>query len=166
MGRIGTPRHRWSEEEFRTAVVRSESIAQVIKALGLALAGGSYRTVAHYIALWELDTSHFTGQAWVGTRPGVQPAQRHTPDTIFREDSTYPTSRLLEIILREGYRKRCCESCGLIEWLGRPVPIEVDHVNGKNTDHRLENLRLLCPNCHALTPTWRGRKRRRTNLAA
>jgi 5-methylcytosine-specific restriction endonuclease McrA len=54
----------------------------------------------------------------------------------------------------------------LIEWLGRPVPIEVDHVNGKNTDHRLENLRLLCPNCHALTPTWRGRKRRRTNLAA
>jgi Zn finger protein HypA/HybF involved in hydrogenase expression len=137
----------------------------VAKALGLAPAGGSYRTIKRYIIAWGLDVSHFTGQAWVGTRPGPTPGQRYTLEEIFREGSTYPTGHLLKIILREGYRERRCESCGLTEWLGQPIAIEVDHANGVNNDHRLENLRLLCPNCHALTPTWRGRANRRLQVA-
>ena len=122
MGQVGTPRRKWSEHDFRVAVAESTSIAQVIRRLGLALAGGSYKTVAHYIAVWELDVSHFTGQAWVGTRPGPTPGQRYTLDMIFCEGSTYPTSRLLEVILREGYRERRCERCKRTEWLGEPIP--------------------------------------------
>jgi hypothetical protein len=150
-------RRRWTDEQLRTAVRDSASIAQVIRALGLVPAGGSYLTVGHHISVLGLDMSHFTGRAWVGTRP-MRPGQRYTLGTIFCENSNFPTSRLLQVILREGYRERCCEGCGLSEWRERPIPLEVDHINGQNHDHRLENLRLLCPNCHALTPTWRGRK--------
>jgi 5-methylcytosine-specific restriction endonuclease McrA len=62
-------------------------------------------------------------------------------------------------------RRRCviesqegrCGKCQLSEWLGQPIPLEVDHINGDRTDHRRENLEAICPNCHAQTPTWRGR---------
>ena len=50
-----------------------------------------------------------------------------------------------------------CEECGLAVWNGRPIPLELDHVNGRYTDNRLENLRILCPNCHAQTPTYRAK---------
>jgi hypothetical protein len=95
------------------------------------------------------------------TAGGPLPGQRYTLETIFSENSMYPTSHLLSILLRKGLRERRCEGCGLTEWQGVPIPIEVHHANGINNDHRHENLRLFCPNCHALTPTWRGRKNRK-----
>ena|SRR5215831_14881647 len=95
-------------------------------------------TVSHYISLLGLDISHFTGRVWVGTRP-MRPGQRSTLETIFCENSYFATSRLLQVILREGYRERCCEGCGLSEWRDRPIPLEVDHINGQNHDHRLES---------------------------
>jgi hypothetical protein len=162
MGKIATGTRKWNEDQFRKAVAESVSIAQVIRTLGLAVSGGSYATVAHWIAVWDLDASHFTGQAWVGTRPSrLNPGQKHTLDTIFCKGSAFPTSRLLAILLREGLRERRCERCRLAKWQDRPIPLEVDHVNGVRNDHRLENLRVLCPNCHALTPTWRGRKNKK-----
>lgn len=66
----------------------------------------------------------------------------------------------------EGWRERRCEWCGRDEWEGKVIPLEVDHINGIRTDHRIENLRLLCPNCHAFTDTWRGRNKKRLNKAA
>lgn len=92
------------------------------------------------------------------------PGRRYSLDQIFCENSTYKTSHLLAIILREGYRQRECQRCGLTEWQGEPIPLEVEHVNGISTDHRLANLQLLCPNCHALTPTWRGRNKRKVTI--
>lgn len=60
-------------------------------------------------------------------------------------------------LLEEGVKTARCEGCGGDEWRGAPIPLELDHINGDRRDHRLENLRLLCPNCHAQTPTYRGR---------
>lgn len=50
-----------------------------------------------------------------------------------------------------------CESCGLTEWKSQPIPLELEHIDGDNKNNTKENLQLLCCNCHALTPTWRGR---------
>lgn len=72
----------------------------------------------------------------------------------------YPTYNLAKRLLREGVKSRQCEGCFGTEWMGYPIPIELDHINGNSFDHRLDNLRFLCPNCHAQTLTYRGRKKR------
>ena len=71
------------------------------------------------------------------------------------------TSGLRRRILREGILQNKCSICGIEEWMGRPIVCELDHVNGNRHDHRLENLRLLCPNCHSQTDTYCGRNKGR-----
>ena len=53
--------------------------------------------------------------------------------------------------------KKKCQNCGISEWQGVEIPLELDHINGDSTNNSVDNLRLLCPNCHSITPTWRGR---------
>lgn len=70
-------------------------------------------------------------------------------------------------LLRAGLLQNRCQQCGLSEWQGRPLSIHIDHINGEKRDHRLENLRMLCPNCHSQTATYGGRnklERRRRSL--
>ena len=69
----------------------------------------------------------------------------------------YNTSYLRHRLLREGLKERKCEGCNLTEWMGRPIPLELNHKNGMPTDNRLENLELLCPSCHAFTDNYRGK---------
>lgn len=61
-------------------------------------------------------------------------------------------------LLREGVKQHQCERCGLTDWLGKPIPLELDHIDGNHSNNALSNLQVLCCNCHAQTPTWRGRK--------
>lgn len=74
---------------------------------------------------------------------------------ILIENSDYTgTARLRARLITEGLKPARCERCGLDSWLGEPLPLMLDHINDSPTDNRLENLRILCPNCHALTDTW------------
>jgi len=147
---------QYSKEDVIVAVAENKSIAGVLRQLHLRPIGGNYKTIHHFIKEYGLDTSHFTGQGWnVGL--GFKPKQGFTDDDIFIEHSDYRCSWRL----RERYKKATginhCEECHLVEWRGKPIPLEIHHINGNNTDNRLENLKLLCPNCHALTNNYRGR---------
>jgi hypothetical protein len=66
-------------------------------------------------------------------------------------------------LLGDGLKTNCCEECGIDEWRGRPLSMALHHVNGDGTDNRFDNLRFLCPNCHAQTPNYGGRNGHRRN---
>jgi Zn finger protein HypA/HybF involved in hydrogenase expression len=110
------------------------------------------------IAKLELDISHFTGAAWNQGARYKSFGRKAALSEIMVENSPYNfTHGLKNRLLKEKVKARCCEDCGLAEWRGQPIPLELHHRNGVNNDHRLENLQLLCPNCHALTENCRGK---------
>ena len=78
-------------------------------------------------------------------------------DQVLIENSTYSTGYVKKIVLKLALREYKCEICGITEWQGSSITLELDHINGKNRDHRIENIRLLCPNCHSQTDNFRGR---------
>ena len=69
------------------------------------------------------------------------------------------SNKLKKRIIKAGVLENKCSSCGIDKWNGTDIVLQLDHINGKSKDHRLENLRLLCPNCHSQTPTWCGKNK-------
>lgn len=146
-------------EDLRNAVESSLSIAGALRLLGRPDSGQMRALFRQWTSEAGLSTAHFLGQAHQRGRTGaVKPAA----EILVRHGGRRRTrTHLLRRALREvGVPEECAE-CGVgPEWLGRPMTLEVDHVNGDWSDDRHENLRLLCPNCHAVTNTWcRGGRR-------
>lgn len=149
---------RYSIEDLRLAVENSQSFAQVLSKLGLRPAGGNYKYLKERLAKLGINYAHFTHNGWrVGQTFGPKRKLEEylTEEPRYRIKSVSIKKRLID----EGILEARCSNCLEDSWLGNPIPLELDHVNGVNTDNRLENLRLLCPNCHALTPTYRGKNR-------
>lgn len=151
-------RTKISKEQYEEAVKSSLSIAGVCRALGLKPCGGNYKTLHNVISKYEIDTSHFTGQGWnVGLKFKPNPSQ--PLEEILTENSNYQSFKLKNRLFNEGYKEKVCECCGLTHWLGKEIPLELHHINGVITDNRLDNLMILCPNCHAQTTNYRGLKK-------
>ena len=147
-----------SKEEYEVAVKNSFSIAGVCRYLGIKPIGGNYKTVNNAILEYGIDTSHFTGQGWnIGLKFNPNPTIL-TSDLLIN-NSNYNSYKLKNRLLRDGYKEYICEKCKRTEWEGEPIPLELHHINGDNRDNRIENLQLLCPNCHAQTDNYRGRKK-------
>lgn len=150
----------YTNEEFVEAVKNSFSYAGVCRYLGLSTRGGNNKTIKRKIEELNLDVSHFTGQRWnKGLTSKDNPSiKRKSIDEILIKDSGWGSYNIKNRILEEGLKEYKCERCYRTEWEGSKIPLQLHHLNGVHTDNRLENLQLLCPNCHALTDNFSGKK--------
>ncbi|MER6999885.1 HNH endonuclease signature motif containing protein [Streptomyces sp. NPDC000410] len=140
---------------LREAVAASQSPAETLRRLDMPATGSLNKALKQWIHEDSLSTAHFLGQAHQRGKGGFRPVRSAAEILVKHEGTRRTRTRHLRRALREAGVPECCDMCGTsAEWGGRPMTLEVDHVNGDWSDDRAENLRLLCPNCHAVTDTW------------
>jgi len=151
----------WSTSELKNAVKTSTSIRQVLIKLKLKPAGGNYEQIKKYTKIYNINTKHFKGQGWNKGLKGVGKPRIPLKQVLVR-NSTFQSYKLKKRLFAKNLKPKHCEICG---WAKKSIdgriPLELDHINGDSHDNRLLNLRILCPNCHSLQPTHRGRNKKK-----
>jgi Zn finger protein HypA/HybF involved in hydrogenase expression len=146
---------KYDKNELEGITKNVFSIAEVCRKLNIRPVGGNYKTLKKYIKIFEIDISHFTGQAWNSGENYIHNGKKYSLNEILIEKSTYTSNDRLKIrLVNEKIKEYKCEKCGLEKWNDKKISLHLDHVNGDNLDNRIENLRFLCPNCHSQTDTY------------
>lgn len=151
----GSTREKYLEHNLAPIVNESRSITDILLKMGLRNAGGNYKVIKNYIKKYNLDTSHFITQAEIMEK--VKKFTKRPIETyLIEHNERYNGTSLKERLFKEGLKERKCEGedCGLgEEWLGKKLVLILDHKNGNHYDCRLENLRIMCPNCNVTLAT-------------
>jgi hypothetical protein len=150
---------RYTDLEARTAVAASYSYAETLRRLGMCSTGGAWLVLKKYVGVWGISTEHFDPD--VARNRGLSPNQSRPLKDVLVRGSKVKGARLKERLYADGLKAAVCELCGQDElWRGRRMSLILDHVNGDSSDNRLENLRIVCPNCNATLDTHCGRNGR------
>lgn len=145
----------YTKELLENAVKDSYSLAETCRKIGLKPVGGNYKTLKKKLDEFNVDHSHFTGQRWNKGLKYIDKTSLNPLDEILQENITYSSSLLKKRLIASNLKENKCEECGLGGDEG--IVLELHHINGDHFDNRLENLQILCPNCHSKTNHFRGR---------
>lgn len=138
------------------AIKTHKNLNQVCKFLGKRPVNNNYKFLKRIIEKYSIDISHFNK-----TIEYVTPEKRYKDEEVFCENSPLSTNNIKKRLFTSGLKEKRCECCGNTEWNGKSIPLQVHHINGDNTDNRIENLQILCPNCHAQTDNYCGASKMR-----
>lgn len=147
---------KYSEQDLRTAVENSISIASALKYLGINPSGGSRQNFNRSVEKFSIDTSHFLGQ---GHYRGSASPVRKTWDHFLVLGSKTDTRVRADVLRRSMIEYGMAYSCTIPNcpthdgWVNGEITFEIDHINGESFDNRPHNLRFLCPNCHSQQQT-------------
>lgn len=149
---------KYTEQQLRDAVANNSSYRKILQELNVAAYGGNYTVLKKAIEHFNIPYEHLLGQAWAKDQKFLPKKQ---VQDYLQQGLYVQSNRLKNLLLKENILNAHCSECENHTWLGKPIPLELDHINGDNKNNLLENLRLLCPNCHALTPTYRGKNKKK-----
>lgn len=153
--------NKLSIEEIKEIVANSYSSAEACKKIGLANKSGSTTRFKKFLINKNIDHSHWTGQSWSKGKTSLDDDRlRKSKDNslIFTENSNASSYYVRSLLLKHNLKEYKCEECGIVDnWNNKPISLQMDHINGNRKDHRIENLRWLCPNCHSQTDTFCSR---------
>lgn len=149
---------KYSIEQFKQATETSSSISQALTKLGLAPKGGNYATFKKFIKENNISILHFTGQGW--NKGKITGPKRDIQDYLSNTQSIQ-SYKLKNRLLKEKFLESKCNCCNNTEWMNKPISLELHHKDGDSQNNSLNNLELLCPNCHAFTDNYRGKNQLR-----
>lgn len=151
-------RYDWSKERLEEAINHSFTYCDVLRYLNIPLQGNNASTLKRKIKEYNLDISHFTLKG-KRTKKDYIKAEHY-----LCENSNIQTNKLKNKLLFEGIKEYKCECCGLENWLGKPIVLQLHHIDGNKNNNKLENLQLLCPNCHSQTDNYCGNANREKHI--
>jgi hypothetical protein len=147
---------RFTRQEIEQFVKDSVSYAQLSQKCGYGdNSGNGFRQIKQMIEQLSLDVSHFVGQGWMRGR--TYESDKYIPFEEYIKGDHVQTNKIRKKLLREGLKKHICECCLNSIWNDVLIPLEVHHIDGDKDNNDIDNLQLLCPNCHALTDNYKGK---------
>lgn len=151
------PKRELDKIQVQDAVAVSKSRNEALGRLGLPKGSTyGYKILNYYCASYDINTDHLDGRTATASYTKIS-----LDEILDGLHPFYPTSNLKRRLLNAGWEPQC-SVCVNTHWNGDAIPLELDHIDGNPTNHKRDNLRLICPNCHAQTPTHAGKNKSRT----
>ena len=149
---------KYNKDLLESHAKKCNSIREMLDCFNLKYAGGNYKHIRNLLHYYKIDISHFNGKNWAKGLILKNKRKYQTTD-LLKNDTLYPSNSLKKRLLSENYKQYICECCLNVEWNGQKIPLELHHKDGNHLNNLLENLMLLCPNCHALTENYKNKNK-------
>lgn len=147
---------KYKKELLEPIVKESRNWAELCNKLGIKPATGAQSYIKTVVTKFNITYNHFIGKR-------LQPNnfnQRRDASVHFTTGKAVSSHKLRLKLIRDGYKINKCEICNLDTWNGKPIPTELHHIDGNKLNNLLENLQIVCPNCHAQTNNYTSKNRR------
>jgi hypothetical protein len=152
----------YSREEIAEAISKSNSISEAMRSMGLIPRGSNYEIFRKKVLSYGINTSHFdiSERNRASALKGCRSKEQFIKDVLVKDGPGWTSHNLKHKLFKLDILKNECSECGLLPmWRGKKLVLHLDHINGDSRDNRMQNLRILCPNCHSQTETYcPGRK--------
>lgn len=154
-------KYDWSKENVENAVKKANCWFDCLEKLGIPKVGGNWRTLKNKVKEYKIDVSHFNNvvaKTSNGKHKQRKLKERNSSEIFKYSPKISPSNLKSEYIKRILNDQPKCECCGITSWNNKPLVFQLHHINGDHKDSNVNNLQLLCPNCHSQTENYANKK--------